>query len=176
MLGMELRGKRLGLVGVGRIGRAVAERAPAFGMDVVYHARRPLDIAAERLPLDRLLATSDVVSLHCPLTERTRGMIDDAALAAMKPGVLLINCARGPVIDRAALERALDAGKLGGVGIDTPWDEPWDPDDALFSRGDVIALPHMGGSTREAFDRIADIVADNIGRVARGEPPLYRVA
>ena len=111
MLGMELRGKQLGLVGVGRIGRAVAEKAPAFGMTSPIPTARRCDLpGAEHMPLDRLLATSDVVSLHCPLTPETRHLIDQKALAQMKRSAYLINTSRGPVVDEAALAWALRSG------------------------------------------------------------------
>ena len=122
-----------------------------------------------------LLAAADVISIHCPLTPATRHMLDDAAFSRCKPGALLVNCARGPIVDRAAMERALATGQLGGVGLDVYWDEPWDPADPLFSHRKVVTMPHTAGSTREAFARIADIVCENVRRVARGEPPLHQV-
>ncbi len=128
-----------------------------------------------RAELEDMLSRCDVVSIHAPLNSRTRNLFDDAAFAAMKPGALLINCARGPLIDRAALSRALETGRLGGVGLDVFWEEPWDPNDPLFARPDVVVLPHIAGSTHESFARIADIVADNVRRVRRGEPVHYRV-
>jgi phosphoglycerate dehydrogenase-like enzyme len=94
----------------------------------------------------------------------------------MKPGALLVNCARGPIVDRAALEAALDAGRLGGVGLDVFWEEPWDPSDPLYARDDVVTLPHVAGSTVEAFGRIADIVVENVARVQSGLEPLHRIA
>ncbi|MCA9679280.1 MAG: D-glycerate dehydrogenase, partial [Myxococcales bacterium] len=120
-------------------------------------------------------ARCDAITLHCPLTDATRGLIDDAALAAMRPGALLINAARGPIVDRAALEAALASGRLGGAGLDVFWDEPWDPTDPLWRHPRVVTLPHVAGSTTEAFDRIAAIVADNVARVRRGEPLQHRV-
>ena len=169
-LGMELRGKTLGVVGLGRSGKALAEIAGGLGMRVCHVTSR-----SGRDDLERLVIESDVISIHCPLVPATRGLFDDRLFSRMKPGALLINCARGPIIDRGALERALDNG-LGGVGLDTFWEEPWDPDDQLFSRDDVVTLPHVAGATVESFARIADIVAENIKRVMRGDEPLYRVA
>ncbi len=170
-VGTELRGKTLGLVGFGQAGRRVAAIARAMGMTVM-HVRRsspPGDLA-------EMLARSDFVSIHCPLTPGTRGLFGEKAFEAMKPGAMLVNCARGPIIDRAALERALASGRLAGVALDVFWEEPWDPADPLFAREDVIVLPHVGGSTDVAFGRIADIVVANAQRVARGEEPLHRVA
>ena len=124
----------------------------------------------------RLWAESDVLSLHCPLTEATRGLIDDAVLDRLKPGAFVVNCARGAILDRDAVERALATGRLGGLALDVYWDEPWDADDPLYHREDVITMPHVAGATQEALARIADIVCENIRRAARGTPPLHRVA
>lgn len=170
-LGIELRGKTLGIVGLGRSGRVLAEIAAGLGMPVRHTSSR-----SSRDELEQLVIQSDVISIHCPLVPETHGLFGDRLLSLMKPGALLINCARGPIIDRGALERALERGGLGGVGLDTFWQEPWDPDDQLFLRDDVIALPHVAGSTDESFARIADIVAGNINRVMSGQEPLYRVA
>ncbi len=169
-LGVELRGKTLGIVGLGRSGSALARIADAIGMNVV-------SVRSTSTPQewDLLLRDSDVVSLHCPLTAETRGLIDADALARMKRGAFLINCARGPIVDREALEAALAAGALGGVGLDTYWTEPWDPDDPLYARDNIVTLPHIAGSTFETFARIADVVADNIARVLRGDEPVHRV-
>jgi phosphoglycerate dehydrogenase-like enzyme len=169
-LGVEMAGKTLGIVGLGRSGAALARIGGGLGMTVRHTTSR-----SSRDDLIAMLISSDVISIHCPLAPETRGLFDDALLARIKPGALLINCARGPIIDRGALERALDNG-LGGVGLDTFWDEPWDPSDPLYARDDVVTLPHVGGSSVESFARIADIVAANIGRVGRGEEPLHRVA
>ncbi len=170
-LGIELCERTLGIVGAGLCGRALAVRASALGMTVITTTSR-----SSRADLLAMLRASDVVSLHCPLTSATRGMIDAEALAAMRPGTLLVNCARGPIIDRRALEAALEARHLGGVGLDTFWDEPWDPADPLFARDDVVTLPHVAGSTVESFGRIATVVCENIARIERGEEPLHRVA
>ena len=169
-LGLELRGKTLGIVGLGRSGSALARIAGAIGMSVVS-----VRSSSSPAQLNRLLQDSDIVSLHCPLTAETRGLIDADALARMKPSAFLINCARGPIIDRAALEAALAHGALAGVGLDTYWAEPWDPDDPMYSRDDVVTLPHIAGSTIETFARIADVVADNIARIQRGDEPVHRV-
>lgn len=168
-VGFELAGKTLGIIGLGRSGAALAERARALGMEVIALPRGAPDRAA-------FFAACHAVSIHCPLTPETRGLLDDAAFAALRPGAIVVNCARGGVIDRAALVRALAGGRLGGVGLDVHWDEPPDPEDPLYADPRVIALPHVAGSTEEAFARIADIVIDNLGRLQRGEPLRCRVA
>lgn len=170
-LGIELSGKTLGIVGAGRAGRALAERARALGM-LVITIGRDADLAARRA----FFAAADAISLHCPLDPSTRGMIDDAAFAALKPGALVVNCARGGVIDRDALVRALASDRLGGIALDVHWDEPPDPTDPLYADPRVIALPHVAGSTEEAFARIVAVVIENLSRLARGEPLLHRVA
>jgi len=170
-LGVELSGKTLGIIGPGRTGTAVAERAGAFGMTV-----RSLGRGAGGDERAAFFAGCDAISIHCPLTDATRGLVGAEAFAAMKPGAMLINVARGAVIDRAALGAALAENRLGGVGLDVVWSEPWDPADPLFADPRVVVLPHVAGSTEEAFDRIARVCADNILRVSRGEEPLHRVA
>jgi phosphoglycerate dehydrogenase-like enzyme len=170
-LGGELHGKRLVLVGEGRSGSRVRRLAEAFGMQVAS-ARS----TTSRLALEELVAGADAVSIHCPLGPATRGMFDAALFARMRPGALLVNVSRGAIVDRAALEAALDAGRLGGVGLDVFWQEPWDPADPLYAREEVLTLPHLGGSTREVFAAMADLVVENVRRVGRGEEPLHRVA
>jgi phosphoglycerate dehydrogenase-like enzyme len=156
-LGFELRGRTLGIVGFGRSGQALGAVATGLGMQV-----RSVRSADGRDALLDMLSVCDVVSIHCPLSPQTRGLFDASAFAAMKPGALLINCARGPIIDRSAVETALASGHLGGLGLDVYWHEPWDPREPLFARDDVFTLPHLAGSTHEAFARIATIVAHNI--------------
>ncbi len=168
--GHEVRGKTLGIVGMGRIGTELANVARALGMEVLG-----VRSSSPRQELDELLCRSDFVSLHCPLTPKTRGLIDARAFELMKPGVYLINCARGPIVDRTALEKALASGKLGGVGLDTYWAEPWEPEDPLYARHDVVPLAHIGGSTYESFDRIATIVAENVRRLMAGEELRHRI-
>ena len=170
-LGVELCGKTLLVVGLGQSGSRLARAAEALGMCVL--AARSSTPRAELLAM---CTQADVVSVHCPLTPATRGLIGAEALTAMKPGAFLVNCARGPIVDRGALADALASGRLGGVGLDVYWDEPWDPADPLLTREDVVTMPHVAGSTAEAFGRIADIVAENVRRVMSGEPLLHRVA
>ena len=174
MLGMELRGKRLGLVGVGRIGRAVADRAPAFGMEVVYHARRPVDLTAEYLSLDRLLATSDVVSLHCPLTPETHHLIDQKALTKMKRTAYLINTARGPVVDEAALAWGLQQRLIAGAALDVYEKEPEVHPD-LLRLENVMLIPHIASATTETRTAMADLAVSNALAVLDGAPPLTPV-
>jgi lactate dehydrogenase-like 2-hydroxyacid dehydrogenase len=179
LLGLELRGARLGIVGMGRIGRAVAERARAFGMDVVHAARSgtvppPADAAA--LPFAELLRTSDVVSLHCPLTPATKGLIDAEALATMKPGALLVNTARGPVVDQDALADALHAGRLGGAALDVTDPEPLPPDHPLLSAPNLIVLPHLGSATHATRERMAELAVENLAAGLAGRPLPHAVA
>lgn len=170
-LGMELFGKTLGVIGMGKTGSAVAERARALGMTVVSLGRDQ-----DASPGSSFWAICDAISIHCPLTDATRGMIDAAIFDAMKPGVLLINCARGDVIDRDALIDALAHGHLGGVALDVHWDEPPDPNDPLYADPRVVALPHLAASTREAFERIASVVVENLALLVRGEPLRHQIA
>jgi glyoxylate reductase len=177
LLGTELRGKQLGLVGVGRIGRAVAARAGAFGMRVAYASRREVDLAgpaAEHMPLDRLLLTSDIVSLHVPLTPDTRHLIDKRALARMKRSAYLINTARGPVVDEAALAWALQHHLLAGAALDVYENEPAIHPD-LLALENVLLVPHLGSATTETRTAMADLAADNVLAVLDGRPPLTPV-
>jgi phosphoglycerate dehydrogenase-like enzyme len=170
-LGQELDGKTLGIVGLGASGSRLARAAEALGMRVVS-----VGSTSSEGDRARLFEQSDVVSLHCPLTDETRGLVDEAALSRMKKGALLVNCARGPVVERAALESALEAGHLGGFGLDVHWQEPADPNDPLYARDDVVALPHVAGSTEETFDRLVGVLFENLRRLRAGEPLLHRVA
>ncbi|MGH7506126.1 MAG: 2-hydroxyacid dehydrogenase, partial [Longimicrobiales bacterium] len=175
MLGTELRGKRLGLIGVGRIGRAVAEKAPAFGMEVVYSARRAVDLPrAEHLPLDRLLATADLVSLHCPLTPETRHMIDQKALAKMKRSAYLINTSRGPVVDEAALAWALKQRLIAGAALDVYENEPQVHPD-LLTLENVMLIPHIASATTETRTAMANLAVSNVLAVLRGDAPATPV-
>lgn len=172
MLGSEVRGKQLGVVGFGRIGRAVAARAPAFGMTVAYMSRSSQSVdGAEPMPLDRLLATSDVVSLHVPLTADTRHLINQAALARMKRTAFLVNAARGPVVDEAALAWALENRLLAGAALDVYEDEPA-VHPGLLGLENVVLSPHLGSATAETRLAMADLAARNVVAVLAGEPPL----
>ena len=169
-LGIELSGRTLGIIGMGRTGGALAERARALGMTVVALGR-----GASATERHAFFAACDAISIHCPLNDATRGLVGAEAFAAMKPGAFVINVSRGGVIDRDALLAALASDKLGGVGLDVHWEEPPDPSDPLYADPRVVALPHVAGSTEEAFARIADVVVENLLRLQRGEPLLHRV-
>lgn len=175
LLGMELRGKQLGLVGVGRIGRAVAEKAPAFGMSVAHTARKESDLpGAAHMPLDRLLATSDVVSLHCPLTPETKHLIDKKALARMKRTAYLINTSRGPVIDEDALVWALKERLIAGAALDVYEKEP-EVHSGLLNLENVLLIPHLASATTETRTAMADLAVTNAIAVLNGQAPLTPV-
>jgi glyoxylate reductase len=175
MLGSDLRGKQLGIVGLGRIGRAVAARARAFGMRIAYTRGTPAPgEAAEAMPLDRLLSTSDVVSLHCPLTPDTKHLIDQPALMRMKRGAYLINASRGPIVDEAALAWALKNRLIAGAGLDVYEDEPKVHPD-LLGFDNVVLVPHLGSATTETRTAMADLAAQNVVAVVSGNAPLTPV-
>jgi glyoxylate reductase len=175
MLGMELKGKQLGIVGLGRIARAVAARAPAFGMRVAYTSRRESDLAgAEAMSLDRLLNTSDIVSLHVPLTPETHHLIDKRAFSRMKRSAYLINTARGPVVDEAALAWALQHHLLAGAALDVYEHEPEVHPDLLVLEN-VLLVPHLASGTTETRTAMADLAAENVLAVLAGRPPLTPV-
>jgi glyoxylate reductase len=176
MLGTDLSGKQLGLVGLGRIGRAVAAKAPAFGMSVVYSTRRETTLeGAEPLSLDRLLNTSDVVSLHVPLTDETRHLIDRRALTRMKRSAYLVNTARGPVVDEAALAWALDQRLIAGAALDVYEHEPTIHPD-LFRLDNVLLVPHLGSATTETRTAMAALAIENVLAVLSGRPALTPVS
>jgi glyoxylate reductase len=174
MLGTDLRGKRLGIVGLGKIGARVAQRARAFGMSIAYHARNPApadvvaELEAERLDLEPLLESSDVVSLHCPLTAETRHLIGAGELALMKPGAALINTARGPVVEEAALVEALRDGRIV-AGLDVYEREP-ELEPGLSELENVVLSPHLGSATVETRTAMAELAARNAIAALRDEP------
>jgi glyoxylate reductase len=179
MLGSELRGKQLGLVGVGRIGRAVAARAAAFGMKVAFTSRGAGSASAgipgaESMSLDRLLLTSDIVSLHVPLTPETRHLIDKRALTRMKRSAYLINTARGPVVDEEALAWALQSHLLSGAALDVYENEPIVHPD-LLSLENVLLVPHLASGTTETRTAMADLAVSNVLAVLAGDAPLTPV-
>jgi len=176
MLGAEVRGKQLGIVGYGGIGRAVAARGRAFGMRIAYTSRTPKDDPdAEAMPLDRLLATSDVVTLHCPLTPETRHLIDQPAFARMKRSAYLINTSRGPVVDEKALAWALRTRLIAGAALDVFEDEPKiEPE--LLTLENVMLVPHLGSGTVETRTAMADLAVRNVAAVLSGQPPLTPVS
>lgn len=155
LLGSKLGGKVLGIVGMGRIGQAVAHRARAFGLEIAYHNRKPLPEAVERMfgaryidTLDGLLAEADIVTLHCPASAQSHNMIDAGRIALMKPGSALINTARGDLVDQDALIAALESGHLAGAALDVYPDEP-QVDERLIQHPNVMTMPHIGSATRE---------------------------
>lgn len=168
----DFSARTVGIVGYGQIGERTARLAQACGAQVVIHTRSaivpPAGMTYEP-DLDRLLETVDIVSLHCPLTDQTRGLIGAAQLARMKPGALLINTARGPVIDEAALVDALKSGRLAGAALDTFAVEPPDPANPLFALPNVIVTPHIAAATTGAMVRMGTIAANNIICWLRGE-------
>ena len=180
MLGSGLQGKTIGIVGLGGIGRAVARRARSFGMRVAYTSRTPADpeveaeLEAERMTLDELLAQADIVSLHLPLSEETRHLIGAEALGRMKSDAYLINTARGPVVDEAALADALKRGEIAGAGLDVFENEP-DVHPGLLELENVVLVPHLGSATKETRTAMAELAARNALAVAAGEPALTPV-
>ena len=175
MLGSELRGKQLGLVGVGRIGRAVAARAAAFGMKVAYASRRDVDLpGAEPMSLDRLLLTSDVLSLHVPLTPETHHLIDKRALTRMKRSAYLVNTSRGAVVDEEALAWALRQHLLAGAALDVYENEPSVHPD-LVGLENVLLAPHLASGTTETRTAMADLAVENVLAVLAGRGPLTPV-
>jgi glyoxylate reductase len=175
LLGTGLDGKLLGLVGFGRIGQAVARRAAGLGMRLCYTSPRELPFpGARRLPLEALLSEADVVSLHVPRTPATEGLLSRERLGLLKPGAIVINTARGAVIDDAALAEALAAGRLGGAGLDVYRDEPRVPP-AYLPLENLVLTPHLGSGTRETRSAMALMVVEEVERVARGEPARHPV-
>ena len=172
MLGTELRGKQLGLVGLGRIGRAVAEKAPAFGMSVAYTARNAADLPnATQMSLDRLLSTSDILSLHVPMTPETNHLIDQKALTRMKRTAYLINTSRGPVVDEGALAWALKERLIAGAALDVYEREP-EIHTGLMSLENVLLIPHLASATTETRTAMADLAVSNVIAVLNGQPAV----
>jgi len=169
-LGRDLAGATLGLVGLGAIGRAVARRAAAFGMRVVGWNRSPREVpGVEPLSLAAVLAASDFVSVHVALTPETRGLLDAERLAQMRRGAILINTARGGIVDEAALAEALASGRLGGAGLDVYEREPLPADSPLLSAPNTVLAPHIGSATALTRRRMADLAANNALAALRGE-------
>ena len=174
MLGNELTGKTLGIIGYGRIGQAVAARAVPFGLRVI-HADVQAVPGSGAIPVDRLLATSDIVSIHCPLTPDTRHMINQAALARMKRSAYLINTSRGPVVDEAALVWALKNGIISGAALDVYEEEP-SVNPGLLTLENVVLAPHLGSATTETRTAMADLAVRNAIAVLTGQSPLTPVS
>lgn len=173
--GRELGGRKMGIVGFGQIGAALARIAgDGFGMQVSACTRRPdsLPAGVQARVLDDLVARVDVLVLCCPLTEATRGMISAARIAAMKPGAILVNVARGPVVDEGALVAALQSGHLGGAALDVFATQPLPRDHLLLALPNVVLTPHMAGITEDSMARIGDVVVAEVLRVLDGGLPL----
>ncbi len=178
LLGMDVWGATLGIIGLGRIGTAVARRARGFTMHILYYdpSRRPdleAELGVEYAELDDLLARSDFVSLHCPLTPETRHLIGEAALRRMKPTAILINAARGPIVDPNALVRALSEGWIRAAALDVTEPEPIPPDHPLVSLPNCIVVPHIASATVSTRERMAAMAAENLLAGLRGERLPY---
>lgn len=179
LLGLELRGRTLGLLGAGRIGQAVGRRAPGFGVRILYTARTvksdfERDTGAFRVDLNRLLGESDILSLHVPASPETKGIINAETLGRMKPGAILINTARGDLVREEALAQALESGQLGAAGLDVYVDEPV-IHPRLRAAPRTLLLPHIGSATGETRRKMATIAIANVQSVLSGKPPLTPV-
>ena len=175
MIANDVHGKTLGIVGMGRIGQAIARRARGFDMTLLYHSRSPKPDAERELGvsyrgLDDLLGESDIVILILPLTDETRHMIDDAALAKMKPSAYLINSARGPIVDPQALYRALSGETIRGAALDVTEPEPISPDDPLLTLDNCLIVPHISTSTWETRAMMTEVSVNNLLNGLKGEP------
>lgn len=181
LMGSRLSGKKLGILGLGRIGQAVARRAKAFGLELHYHSRNPLPAemafdlgAAYWADLDSMLAEIDFLTIHCPLTKATRHLINQDRLGKMRPTAIIINTARGGIIDEQALATALQSGAIAGAGLDVFEEEPT-INETLLTLDNVVLLPHMGSSTREARIAMGEKVIINIRTHVDGHTPPDRV-
>jgi len=170
---VELCGLTLGIVGLGRIGRATAAVARALGMKVIYYDVRQ-DAAegteARAVDLDTVFRESDVVSLHCPLTEENRGLVNERRLSLMKPGAFLINTSRGPLVDERALAEALNSGRIAGAGLDVLGNEPPDADNPLLGAKNCYITPHIAWATRAARERLLQTTVENVAAFLNGKP------
>ncbi len=177
LLGRDVWGATLGIIGFGQIGRAMGRRGRGFNMRVLYTSRSSRSDAsvagATRVPMKRLLQKSDFVSIHVPLTSQTRHLIGARELALMKPGAILINTARGAVIDQRALYRSLKTGQLGGAGLDVTDPEPIPPSDPLLKLPNVVITPHIGSATHTTRNKMAEIATANIIEVLEGRRPRF---
>ena len=177
LLGDDVWGATLGIIGWGKIGRAMGRRGLGFDMRVLHSGRSTKDVepvaGTARVSMKRLLQESDFVSLHLPLTAETRHLIGAKELARMKPGAILINTARGGIVDQRALYRALKSGHLGGAGLDVTDPEPMAHDDPLLKLPNVVVTPHIASATYTTRNRMADIATENIVAVLRGQLPPF---
>jgi glyoxylate reductase len=170
MLGGDLAGTTLGIIGWGRIGQAMARRGEGFGMEIVHHSR------SSGISLDELLERSDHVSLHTPLTDATRHLMGAAQFARMKKTAYFVNTSRGGTVDQAALTQALHDGEIAGAGLDVTDPEPLPADDPLLGAPNVVVLPHVGSATVRTRSRMADMAVDNLLAALRGEEMPHRAA
>ncbi len=169
LLGRDVHGATLGIVGMGRIGRAVARRAEGFAMQVIHTG------GGGGVELGELLQRADFVSLHAPLTAQTRGMIDAGALACMKPTAILVNTARGPLVDQDALREALHSGAIAAAALDVTDPEPLPPGHPLLRAPNLLVVPHIGSATHRTRERMADIAVDNLLAALAGDPMPHEV-
>jgi len=170
---IELAGKTMGIVGFGRIGQAVGRIAKAFGMRVLAYSRTETDAGraiADYVPLETLLRESDVVSLHCPMTPQTAGLINKETIAQMKDGAILINTSRGGLVDEAAVKAALESGHLRAAAVDVVSEEPITADNPLLTAPNCIITPHMAWAPLESRQRLLDCVVENIRCFLEGKP------
>jgi glyoxylate reductase len=180
-LGAGLAGKTLGIVGFGRIGQAVAQRAKGFKMRILYfsrtraHLRKEKELKMEFVSFQNLLKESDFVTIHVPLSKETRHLIGENQLKQMKRSAYLINTSRGAVVDQLALARALREGWIAGAGLDVFEKEPIDPNDPLIDLTNVVLAPHIGSATVEARSKMAEVASENLLSILRGEPPEFLV-
>ncbi len=180
LVGPRVTGATLGIVGFGRIGQAVAARARGFSMRVLYTQRNRVATETEQalgatfVSLDELLAQSDIVSLHCPLTDSTRGLLNETRMRRMKPGSILVNCGRGPCVDEAALANVLREGPIGAAGLDVYEREP-EVHEALLSLPNVVLAPHLGSADAPTRERMAEMSVGSVIDVLAGQEPQNRV-
>ncbi len=177
--GLDVWGKKLGILGLGRIGQAVARRAKGFGMEILYHNRSrnesaEKELGARYLELRDLLSESDFISIHTPLTDETRHLIGAEELESMKPGAVLVNSSRGPVVDEGALADALENGRIFAAGLDVYEEEP-KVHPKLLELENVVLAPHIGSASIETRDKMATLAAENLRAVLRGEQPMTPV-
>ncbi|QFG27118.1 hydroxyacid dehydrogenase [Actinomadura sp. WMMB 499] len=175
LTGGELRGRTVGLLGGGEIASLLHGMLEAIGARVLYTSRRPRPEDPDWRELDELLRASDVVSVHVPLTGETHHLLDARRLALLPDGAIVVNTARGPVVDEAALAAELRTGRLGGAGLDVFESEPVDPANPLLALESTVVLPHVAWLTRETWDRYFEVAVENCRRLERGEDLLHRV-
>ena len=179
-IGYEVSGSTLGIIGLGRIGRQVAQRARAFDMKVLYHNRKPVEQAARELgviytPFDELLRQSDFVSLNCPLTPETTGLIGTRELGLMKPTAILLNMARGPVVDHDALYAALHSRRIAAAGLDVTHPEPLPRNHPLLGLSNIVITPHLGSASNRTRNRMMQMTVENLRAGLRGDPLPWSV-